>query len=154
MIDYEHHWSHCHHPNVSTEGDIIVHWKKLSRQQANYPALVSEIEPASSAMLQQIRNSTGWNVKLKWQLVFLASIRFFVILDAYVHWQTQPITNHLVKVPVILMLQSSLLVSGYFIFTDNMVPNICENACWKEWRNLLCHLEQQVADKSWRARPG
>ena len=101
-----------------TEGDIIVHWKKLNGKQANCLALASKIEPASFAILQQIRNSTGWSAKLLWQLVFRASIQFFVVLDAAV--QTQHITNHLVKVPVILMLQSSLLLWGYFhLFRQN-----------------------------------
>ena len=41
-----------------------------------------------------------------------------LVLDAVV--QTQHITNHLVKVPVILMVQSSLLVFGYFhLFRQN-----------------------------------
>ena len=35
-----------------------------------------------------------------------------------------------------------------------MVPNTGENASGREWRNLLYHLEPQVADKSWRAHPG
>ena len=30
--------------------------------------------------------------------------------------------------------------------------NTGENAYGREWKNLLCHLEQQVADKSWRAK--
>ena len=50
--------------------------------------------------------------------MFWASIEFFVVLDAAV--QTQHITYHLVKVPVILMLQSSLLLWGYFyLFRQN-----------------------------------
>ena len=102
----------CHrrgHHNV-----IIGHWKKLDRQQADGPALSSKIKPASFAILQQICNSTGWSVKLTWQLMFLASIGFFVVLDAAV--QTQHIKNHLVKIPV----KSSLVVYGYFhLFRHN-----------------------------------
>ena len=46
------------------------------------------------------------------------SKRFFVVHDAVV--QTQHITNHLVKVPLILMVQSSFLVLGYFyLFRQN-----------------------------------
>ena len=54
------------------------------------------------------------------------------------------------------MVQSSLLVftGRYFHLFRQMVPNTGENAYGREWRNLLCHLEQQVADKSWLARPG
>ena len=81
--------------SLNVSQDIIVHRKKLNGQQANCPALASEIEPASFAILQQIRNSTGLSAKLTWHLVFLASIQFFVVLDAAV--QTQHITNHLVK---------------------------------------------------------
>ena len=44
--------------------DIIVHWKKINGQQANCPALASEIKPASFAILQQIQNSTGLSAKL------------------------------------------------------------------------------------------
>ena len=44
--------------------------------------------------------------------MFWASIQFFVVLDAAV--QMQHITNHLVKVPVILIVHSSLLVFRYF----------------------------------------
>ena len=95
-----------------TEGDIIVHWKKLNGKQANCLALASKIEPASFAILQQIRNSTGWSATLTWQLVFRASIQLFVVPDAAV--QMQHITNHLVKVPFILNLQSTLLLWGYF----------------------------------------
>ena len=47
-------------------------------------------------------------------------------------------------------------LSDIFICLDKTVPNTGENAYGRELRNLLCHLEhcQQVADKSWRARPG
>ena len=64
-----------------TEEDIIGHRKKFDRQQADCPALAFENKPASLSILQQICNSTGWSVKVTWQLVFQASIQFFVVLD-------------------------------------------------------------------------
>ena len=39
--------------------DIIGHWSKLDRQQADCPALASEVQPASFAVWLQIRNSIG-----------------------------------------------------------------------------------------------
>ena len=103
----------CHrrgHHNV-----IIGHWKKLDRQQADGPALSSKIKPASFAILQQICNSTGWSVKLTWQLVFQASIPFFV-LEAAIH--TQQTTNHLVKDPVIFKIEGTELPSCVSIFSS------------------------------------
>ena len=54
------------------------------------------------------------------------------------------------------MIQALFLSSDIFICSDKMVPtgNTGENAYGREWRNLLCFLEQQVADKFWRERPG
>ena len=57
----------------------------------------------------------------------------FVVLDSA--FQTQHITNQLelVKVPVILMVQSSLFVClDIFICSDKMVPNTGENADGRE----------------------
>ena len=163
MIEYQHHWFQClwmlspFTHKGQTEEDIIVHWKNLKDSrlivQLSSPRLDLP-DCASFAILQQIRNSTGWSVKLTSQLVFQASIQscsiqFFVILDTA--FQTQHITSHLAKVPFILMVQSSVLVFGYFhLFRQNE----SENAYGRESRNLLCHLEQQVAHKSWQVHPG
>ena len=117
MTEYQHHWSSClwmfsPFGKGQTEEDIIGHWKKLDRQQGGCPALASEIEAASFAILQQIRNSTAWSVKLTWQPVFRASIQFFVVLDAY--------NQSSCESSVILMVHSSLLVFRYFhLFRQN-----------------------------------
>ena len=80
--------------------------------QGGCPALASEIEAASFAILQQISNSTAWSVKLTWQPVFLASIQFFVVLDTY--------NQSSCESSVILMVHSSLLVFRYFhLFRQN-----------------------------------
>ena len=66
--------------------------------------------------------------------MFLASIQFFVVLDSAV--QTQHITNQLelVKVPVILMVQSlSFCVFGYFhLFRQNGSQHWWK--CW--WKGM------------------
>ena len=87
--------------------------------------------------------------------MFRASIQFFVVLDAAV--QMQHMSNHLVKVLVIYGTELPWLPSCVRIFSSvqtKWFPTLVKNAYGREWRNLLCHLEQQVADKSWRARPG
>ena len=112
MIKYQQHWSRClwmfsPFPRLWQRADGRGHhWPlKETWQTAGW------LSPRSNLPVSQFYNRfaiLGWSVKLTWQLVFRASIQFFIVLDAAV----QHITNHLVKVPVILMVQSSLLVFG------------------------------------------
>ena len=136
MTEYQHHWSRflwmfSPFPWLWRRADGRRYHqplKEFDRQQADCPALASEIKPGTFAILQQICNFTGW--KLTWQLVFRASIQFFV-LDAAS--QTQHITNYLVKVSFILIVQSSLLVLGYFnLFRQNGSQHL-----WKcSWKGM------------------
>ena len=121
MIEYQNHWSRClwMFSPFPLKGQTDAFWKILNRQQSNCPESRSRLPDWTCQFRNFTTDSQCYWLKCKPHMTArVLSKRFFVVHDAVV--QTQHITNHLVKVPLILMVQSSFLVLGYFyLFRQN-----------------------------------